>query len=148
MPRKVVIISKYISMLLIWTLSIVLSFLITWFYTLYLFSLAGIYNLFFSVFCFWLFGLFLLSLLMFFSTFIKTNYGVLLSVGLVAIVGLILNIIPIVQKYNVVSLITKNMELVTNSLTPSYFYPIVGLTITSLIILILLAILIFEKKEL
>ena len=119
LSRKAVILSKYTCMALIWTTSILASFLVTWGYTVYLFPTDKVNNLFFSVFCLWLFGLALLSLLMFASTLINSNYGSLLLVGVTVVAGMLLNLIPNFHKYNPLSLSTKNMELLTNTVSPS-----------------------------
>ena len=147
LSRKAVILSKFTSMILIWTLSVTVSFIITWVYTVYLFPGDGTNNLLFSVFCLWLFGSFLLSLLMFSSTVTNTNYGSLIIVGVTVVIGMLLNIIPSFQKYNPISLSTRNMELLTNTLNPSSLYNAIGVTIIIIVALVTLSILVFRKKQ-
>ena len=147
LSRKAVILSKYTCMALIWTTSILASFLVTWGYTVYLFPTDKVNNLFFSVFCLWLFGLALLSLLMFASTLINSNYGSLLLVGGTVATGMLLNLIPNFNKYNPLSLSTKNMELLTNTVSPSSLYNVIGITAIITVTLIVLSILIFRKKQ-
>ncbi|WP_425539005.1 ABC transporter permease [Microaceticoccus formicicus] len=147
LSRKAVILSKFTFMTLIWTLSVTISFIITWAYTVYLFPGDRTNNLLFSVFCLWLFGLFLLSLLMFSSTVTNTNYGSLIIVGVTVVIGMLLNIIPSFQKYNPISLSTRNMELLTNTLNPTFLYSSIGVTVIIIIVLMTLSILIFRKKE-
>jgi ABC-2 type transport system permease protein len=147
LSRKAVILSKYTCMALIWTTSILASFLVTWGYTVYLFPTDKVNNLFFSVFCLWLFGLALLSLLMFASTLINSNYGSLLLVGVTVVAGMLLNLIPNFHKYNPLSLSTKNMELLTNTVSPSSLYNVIGITAIITVTLIVLSILIFRKKQ-
>ena len=147
LSRKAVILSKYTCMALVWTASILVSFLVTWEYTVYLFPTDGVNNLLFSVFCLWLFGLALLSLLMFASTFVNTNYGSLLIVGGTIAAGMLLNLIPNFYKYNPLSLSTKNMDLLTNTVSPSSLYNVIGITAIITVTLIVLSILIFRKKQ-
>lgn len=147
LSRRAVILSKFTSMILIWTLSVVASFIITWVYTVYLFPASATNNLLFSVFCLWLFGSFLLSLLMFSSTIANTNYASLIIVGVTVVIGTLLNIIPGFQKYNPISLSTRNMELLTNTLNPISLYSVILVTFIMIIVLITLSIVSFGKKQ-
>ncbi len=148
LARQAVIIAKYASMLLIWTMSILTSFLVTWAYTVYLFPDGKTVNLLFSVLCIWLFGAFLLALLLAAATLVKSNYGSLLITGAVIIVLTLGNIIPAAGKYNPLSLATKNMDLITNTIDPSSLYVPMGITVGLSICLISLAIFVFRKKQL
>ncbi len=147
LSRQAVILSKFTSMILIWTLSIAVSFIITWIYTVYLFPDGEANNLLFAVFCLWLFGSSLLSLLIFSSTITNTNYGSLIIIGLTVVIGMLLNIIPSFQKYNPISLSTKNMELLTSTISPAYLYKAIIVTFILNIVLIILSILTFRKKQ-
>lgn len=147
LSRKAVILSKYISMVIIWTLSVVLSFLITWVYTVYLFPDGGANNLLFSVFCLWLYGCFLLAVLMLSSTITRTNYATLILVGLTVVVGMLVNIVPKFQKYNPLSLYSKNMELVAGAINPSNMYVTVGISLGLIVIALILSIVVFRKKQ-
>ena len=128
-------------------MSVAVSFIITWIYTVYLFPEGGTDNLLFAVFCLWLFGSFLLSLLIFSSTITNTNYGSLIIIGLTVVIGMLLNIIPSFQKYNPISLSTKNMELLTSTISPDYLYKAIIVTFILNIVLIILSILAFRKKQ-
>jgi len=147
LSRKAVILAKFSSMILIWTLSVVASLTVTWFYTVHLFPVDKVSNLFFSVFCLWLFGSFLLALLLFTSTLVNTNYGNLIMLGLIVGICIILNMIPIFQKYNPISLTTRNMELLTNTVNPAFLYHAIGVTVIMIVIFLLLSIFIFKKKQ-
>ena len=147
LSRQAVILSKFTSMILMWTLSVAVSFIITWIYTVYLFTDGGTNNLLFAVFCLWLFGSFLLSLLIFSSTITNTNYGSLTIIGLTVVIGMLLNIIPSFQNYNPISLSTRNMELLTSTISPTYLYKAIMVTFIMAIVLIILSILSFRKKQ-
>lgn len=148
LSRCAVILSKYTCMVLIWTLSITISFLLTWVYTVYLFPDGEAVNLFFSVFCLWLFGAFLLAVLLFAATLVKSNYGCLLITGAVAVVCMLVNIIPAAHKYNPFSLVTDNMDLVTNTAEISSLYYAMWISGILSLIFIASSILIFRKKQL
>ncbi|HKM42875.1 MAG TPA: ABC transporter permease subunit, partial [Limnochordia bacterium] len=148
LPREAVILSKYLAMLLVWTVSVLLSSLLTLVYTLYLFPGDQVHNLVFAVFCMWLFGAFLLAVLLSSATLVSGNYGSLLLTGLAAVVLLILNIIPGAAKFNPISLATRNMELAANAIEASALYTAVGITGLAALGLLTLAVLVFRKKRL
>lgn len=148
LSRKTVILSKYTCMVLIWTASIIISFLVTLGYTVYLFPSDDVSNLLFSVFCLWLFGVFLLALLLFSATLVKSNYECLLITGMTVVVCFIISIIPDAYKYNPVSLASKNMDLLTNTIETSSLYPALWITGLLSMIFVISAILVFRKKQL
>lgn len=148
LSRGAVILSKYTCMVLIWTMSIIITFLVTWGYTVYLFPSGEVVNLLFSVFCLWVFGLFLLALLMFSATLSGSNYGCLLITGAGVVVCMLINIIPAAQTYNPISLAAKNMDLVTNVIKASSLYSAIWISGIFSLVLILLSVLIFRKKQL
>lgn len=148
LSRKTVILSKYTCMVLIWTASIIISFLVTLGYTIYLFPSDDVSNLLFSVFCLWLFGVFLLALLLFSAALVKSNYECLLITGMTVVVCFLISIIPDAYKYNPVSLASKNMDLLTNTIETSSLYPALWITGLLSMIFVISAILVFRKKQL
>jgi len=148
LSRGAVILSKYTCMSLIWTTSIIISFLVTWGYTIYLFPSDEIVNLLFSVFCLWLFGIFLLALLMFSATLAQNNYGCLLITGVGVVICMLCNIIPAAYKYNPLSLASKNMDLITDTVEASSLYYCIWIASILSLFFIVSAVLIFRKKQL
>jgi len=148
LSRAAVILSKYTCMAFIWTMSIAISFIVTWGYTVYLFPGDALDNLLFSVFCLWLFGMFLLALLLFTATLVKNNYGCLLITGAVIVVCMLLNVIPPVQKYNPLSLATRNMDLLMNTIEISALYSTIWIAVALSMVFVALSVLIFRKKQL
>ena len=147
LSRSAVVLSKYTYMALIWTISILISFFVTWGYTVYLFPGGEIVNLLFSVFCIWLFGMFLLAMLLFAATLTKNNYGCLLITGAGVVTCMLCNIIPAAQKYNPLSLASKNMELITNTIEVSSLYYCIWITGILSLVFIASSVLIFRKKQ-
>ena len=90
LPRRVVILAKYMSMLVLWSASILTSFLVTWAYTVYIFPDGKSANLLFSMFCLWLYGALLLAVLLLAATLVKSSYGSLLITGVVVVLLTIL----------------------------------------------------------
>ncbi len=147
LSRTAVILSKYTCMALVWTTSIALCFGLTYGYTVYLFPKEETYDLLFSVFCLWLFGMFLLAALLFSATLTGTSYGCLLITGAVVVICMIMNIIPAVQRYNPISLVTDNMGLVMNSIEASSLYSTIVVACLFSLIFVSLSIAVFRKKQ-
>lgn len=147
LTREAVITAKYAAMMVIWSISVVISFVVTWAYTVYLFPDGKSQNLFFAVFCLWVFGAFLLAVLLLASTLVTGSYGSLLMVGGVVVGLTILNIIPAVQDYNPLSLASQNMAVVTSAVEFSTLWPALALTLVASVLLVLLAIASFRKKQ-
>ncbi len=147
LSRTTVILAKYTSMLLIWTVSLVTSFLVTYVYTIFLFPSDDIVNLLFSVFCLWLFGAFLLGLLLFAATLVNNHYGSLLITGAVVVISMLINIVPDAYKYNPFSLVSRNMDLLTATVEVSSLYPALLITGILTLIFVALAVLVFRKKQ-
>lgn len=147
MPRQAVLAAKYAAMLVIWSASVVLSFLVTWVYTVYLFPDGMAQNLLFSVSCLWAFGAFLLAVLLCASTIASTHYSGLLVTGAVVVVLTLLNAFPAVRDYNPLGLASKNMALVSDSVKPQSFLPALGITLILSVLLLVLAVVLFRKKR-
>ena len=58
------------------------------------------------------------------------------------------NVIPAANKYNPISLTTKNMDLITNKIELSSLYFPIGVTAIASVCLITLAVLVFQQKQL
>jgi ABC-2 type transport system permease protein len=148
LSRTAVILSKYTSMVLLWTVSIALCFGLTYGYTAYLFPGAEASNLLFSVFCLWLFGCFLLAALLFSAVLTKSSYGCLLITGGAVAACMLVNIIPAAHRYNPISLATDNMALITNSVEPSSLHISILVSSVLSLLFVSLSALIFRKKQL
>ncbi|MDF2821394.1 MAG: transporter permease [Clostridiales bacterium] len=147
LSRHAVILAKYTVYLGLWTVSLAVSFLTAYGYTEYLFKQDGIVNLLFSVFCLWIFGAFLLSIFLFTATLIKSNYGSMLLTVMVIGLLFIMNIIPMLQKYNPVALISNNVIMLTSPYDLSNIY--VSMIITGIFTIGFLcsSLLVFKKKS-
>jgi ABC-2 type transport system permease protein len=148
LSRWAVIIAKYTSMTLVWTASLILSFLATWGYTIYLFPGDEVPNLFSAVFCLLLFGMFLLALLLFAAVISSKSYICMLITGAVIIVSVFFSIIPDAYKYNPTALAGKNMDLVTNAIELSSLSGVICISAMLSIILLAFSVVVFRKKQL
>lgn len=148
LSRTALILSKYTGMVLVWTLSIVLCFVLTYGYTVYLFPAGEAKNLLFSVFCLWLFGVFLLAMLMLSATLTKSNYGCMLITGAAVVVSMLLNIIPATHNYNPISLITDNIGLIADTVEVSSLIYVVLIAGVLSLLFVTIAVQVFRKKQL
>ncbi|MGI6641063.1 MAG: ABC transporter permease [Limnochordia bacterium] len=147
LSREAVITAKYAAMLALWSMGVLVSSLVTWGYTVYLFPDGKSHNLVFAVFCLWLFGAFLLAQLVFSTTLVNSSYGSLIITGAVVVFLNILQIFPGVQPWNPLVLATHNMELIGQNLEPSFFARPIGLAFLGCCLLVVLAVVVFRKKQ-
>lgn len=147
LPRNVVILSKFTMASIIWTLSYSVCFFTTYFYTAYFWNTEGIVYLIPAIFCVWLFGILLLSIIILGGVLFKGYTGGLLFTGGFTVVLFLLNILPIIQKYNPVMLVSGNMALITGVMEVSEFALPVIISIAGTAIFITFSVLLFNKKQ-
>jgi ABC-2 type transport system permease protein len=147
LSRSVVILSKFTMVSIVWTLSYVLCFAVTYAYTVYFWSSDGIHNILLSVFCLWLFGILLLAIIMLGGVLFTNNYGGLLFTGGFVVVLLLLNISPTIQQYNPITLVSSNMALLTSTMAVSDFILPIVICSIGIITFIAVAIVLFNKKQ-
>ncbi|MDP4177638.1 MAG: ABC transporter permease [Bacillota bacterium] len=147
--RRTVIFSKFTAACIVWTGAYILSFAVSYAYTLYFWKdSTNNYNLIFSVFCLWLFGILLISTIIFGGVLFNSNYGCLLFVCITIGIQFLLNIIPKVQKYNPISLASNNMSLLKGQLKISDFTVPIIIAVALIIIFLISACAVFDKKKL
>lgn len=147
LSRNAVIMAKFTSAAIIWTVCLALCFVTTYGYTEYLFDQQGISHLWFAVLCLWLFGIFLLTLLLLVSTVGKSSYTSLLGVGAVVVILFMVNMLPVLQKYNPLLLISNNVGMLASEYQISDAIASVGVTAVLSFIFLAGAVLIFRKKR-
>lgn len=146
--RHTVILAKYTSMLVLWTLALVLASLVNQAYTMLLFDTSDISNLLLSIFYLWLFGAFLLSLIILSSVLTGGNFGGLILTVVVLGGLLILDLFPKLEKVNPIYLSSHNLEFLTEALKPIDALIPALVTTVLLIVNILGSIAIFNNKKL
>lgn len=144
--RKFIIISKFLFLSMMWSISYVLCFIITYGYTVYLFP-SEIHNILFSASCMWLFGILILATLLLGSVIFTQMYGVLLFTGGLYLLGLSLSLFPNSSKYNPIELATANMNILQQTLDSSELYLPIIVTISLITIIILISCILFNRKE-
>jgi len=146
LTRPTVIFSKLTSASLIWTGSFCLSALTAWVYTIYMFDEA-VSHLFLAMLCMWVFGIFLLALTMLMAVLTNKGYACMVSVGLIAIVCSLLEMIPQIKKYNPMQLYTSSRMLLIEESTPKDFIPVLIVTGVLIVGFVWLAVVLFNKKR-
>jgi ABC-2 type transport system permease protein len=147
LKRSTVILSKLTAATVIWTLSYLLSFILTYFYTAYFWKMDPMHHMFVTFFSLWLFGVFLISLVILGGTVFKNIYGSLLVTGGAVSVMMLLNIYPKLQKYNPIILSSDNMSLLTAQKDVSDFMPAIIICTVLIVVLVSISILAFNKKQ-
>ncbi|MDF2512637.1 MAG: rane protein [Herbinix sp.] len=148
LPRRTVLLSKYVAAVIIWTVAYALAFVTNYGYTVYLFPETDVKNLFFSLFCLWIFVCFVISLIMLSSTIAPGSFGGLILSAGALVVMLMVSIIPKAEKFNPITLASVNVALLEGTKSVSGLTLTVSITILLILGSLIASILIFEKKKL
>lgn len=147
LSRKNVILAKFTSVGLIWTISYFFCFGISYLYTIFFWE-ETVPNLFFSAVCLWFFGLLLVSIVILGGVLFKSNYGALLLTAIAVGILFMVNIIPQLQEYNPLMLSSDNVTLLRQEMEVVDF--VLPLIVNGILILVSLvtSVAIFNKKKL
>lgn len=146
LSRRIIILAKYNVALMIWSACYALSFLITFLYTLYYFPHGQSVHLFLAVFSLYFYGILLISVLVFGSAAFRSLYGPLLLTGGFAVLLVILNLFPKMEKWNPLQLENSDLKMLTGGLR---FHDVQFSYLVSALIILLaleLSIQVFNKK--
>ncbi|MFD3445732.1 ABC transporter permease [Microbacteriaceae bacterium 4G12] len=147
LKRSTVIFSKFTVAVAIWTLSYLLCFIVTYFYTDYYWKMDGMHHVFLTFFSLWLFGILLIALLILGGVWFKNIYGSLLLTGGNVVTMMLLNINPKLHKYNPITLSSENMSLLNAQKEVSDFIPAIIICAIFIIALVASSVAIFNKKQ-
>ena len=147
LERYKVILSKSAVLLVLWTACYWLCFGVTYVYNAYFWDNSIAQNLIFSVFCWWLFGLWVISLVVLFSALATSNTGVLLGSGGIAFGSYLIGLLPKIGKY-LPSYLADGTSLVYGVAEPKNYIPSIVITAISGLIFFVVAIPVFNKKQL
>jgi len=147
LSRKTVILSKFTSVFIVWTLSYMICFAVTLGYTTYLLQ-GELQNIIFSASCMWLYGVLLITVMLFGGVLFSNIYGSLLVTGGFSVLLMLINIIPKVQKYSPYRLTSDNLGLLTNKISPSDLYIPIVICLLIIVLMIALTLIMFDKKKL
>lgn len=147
LARRTVILSKFTMASMIWTVSYFICFALSYGYTRYFWASDGVLNLSFAIFFLWLFGIMFLAIILLGGVIFRSSYACLMFLGASIVTLFLLNIVPKFQKYNPIGLASKNMLLLTGDTVPKDLMAMVVVSIGIIILSILTAIRVFNKKQ-
>ena len=148
MPRHTVILSKFLTASVIWTIGYVISLAVCYAYTMYYWPAESISNAFIAFFSLWFFGELMIAMLIFGGVLFGTFYGSLLSCFGVIITMSLISIAPATQKYNPQSLAGATLGLLNDQSKISDFIPALIICAIAIVIFLVASILVFNKKKL
>ena len=147
LSRYKVVLSKALTLMTMWTASYWLYFGVTYAYTVYYWDNSVAKNLAPSVVLWWVFGLFIVSLVVWFSTLLDTNTGVLVGTGGVALAFSLCSMIPKAAKY-LPTFLTDGNSLVYGLKEPDEYMVALIITVGMTLALLISSLTIFNKKQL
>lgn len=148
MPRRTVILSKFTSMGLIWTVSYILCLGVSYGYTAYYWTIEGMEHLWYAIFCQWTFGMVLLAVVVLAGVLTKTAYGTLMGVGAYILSMVFVSMIPKFQHVTPLALTTQNMSFIRGDIEPEACYVAILVSYCMLALAMGIAIKCFNKKRL
>ncbi len=147
LERYKVVISKTVTLSVLWSVLYWISFGITYGYNDYFWDNGIAQNLIFSVICSWLFGLLTVILCVFFSTFAKSNTTVLAGTGGSFLAAYAAGFLPKVKEYSPFKLMDA-ASLLTGKTGADSCYVALAVTVVVCVSLVIAGILLFNRKRL
>lgn len=148
LSRKKIILSKTTFLVCIWTICYIGCALVTLGYGLIFWTTWQLPHLLLSLTCVWLFGIMMCILMLFGSIITGSSAGGLLLSGGIYIGFMLLDMLPDIKTYNPVRLISDNMALLQETLSPDQVYPAIGICLVICIITYIGAVIVFNRKQL
>ncbi len=124
MKRWKIIVSKAVSICLLWTAGYWLCYGITYGYNAYFWDNRIASHLYFSAFCFYLAGLWLISVLLLLSVFFRTNSLVIISAGGTFLIFYLLGLLPDIKNYLPVYLMGASRLLTGSGKISEYIFAV------------------------
>lgn len=148
LSRKTVIIVKFIFAVVVWTVSYVSAFIITFAYTKYYWPDDIVDNLFLAIFLLWLFGLLLIAFIILGNVLFRSLFSTLLFILGALVVLFILSLFPKLENIALLRFISENNAILHGQFDwADYFIPI-GFSFGLTLAMIVLAIQLFNRKSL
>lgn len=145
--RYQAVVSKTLTLMLLWTAGYWLCFGVTYAYNAYFWDNSIAQSLGFSAVCWWVFGLFTVALSILFSVVTKTGTGVLLGTGGVVFLCYLLGIIPKLKEY-LPTRIADGNSLIYGVETAADYGTALAVTAVLSLACLAAAVPIFNKKQL
>ncbi|WJY26472.1 ABC transporter permease [Sporosarcina trichiuri] len=146
--RSTVLTAKWVTGAAYWTFGLLLSAGITWAYTAYYWDQSIIRHLALAIGCIWLFGLLLFTVTLWGSTLFATGYGGLLTAAVAVIVLFLTRLVPDSADWSPIVLISDSASLLTGEAAPGDFTGPLLVSAGLVAVLLVTAVLHFNKKNL
>jgi len=147
LKRRTVVLSKFLSATLTWTVGYLICLAVCFAYTAYFWPIGEMHHVGLTFGGLWLFGELVIALLLFGGILFKNVSGALLSCGGVIVVANLLSIIPGSEKFNPLSLAGETLKLLTNEAAVADFAPAFIISGGLVVALIIAAIAVFNRKQ-
>lgn len=148
LSRKAVILAKYTVAATLMTISYWIAYVAAYGYTALLWNNTNLSNVALAAFSLWIAGFLYLSILMIGCVIFKQTFtSILFTGGIVALISLLEMIEPI-AKFNPFILTSKNIDLISGEVIPAEFVIPAFISIILSIFGLLVAIRLFNKKQL
>ena len=148
LSRKAVILAKYTVAATLMTISYWIGFVATYGYTAILWKGTNLSNVALSAVLLWIVGFLYLSILIIGCVIFKQTFtSILFTGGIVALISLLGMIEPI-AKFNPFILTSKNIALISGEVIPAEFIMPALISVTLSMFALLIAIQLFNKKQL
>lgn len=148
LSRKAVILAKYTVAAVLMTICYWASFTAAYGYTAYLWHDTGLFHVALAAFALWLAGFLYLSILMIGCVIFRQTFtSILFTGGIVAVISL-LGIAGPIAKFNPFILTSKNVDLLYGEVVPSDFMIPALISVAMSILGLLIAMKLFNKKQL
>lgn len=146
LSRSAVVMSKMSVAAVLLTVSYWLSFGITYAYTSYFWPESSLPHVFFAGFSLWVAGLLYLGILMLGCVLFQQAFTSIIFLLIMTIVMGLVEQIEQTAGYSPVILVSKNIDLLSGTVTTSYFITPLVISISIIVLLLTVAISVFNKK--
>lgn len=148
LSRPAVVLSKFSASALILTLSYWISFGVTYGYTAYLWPGTSLPHVFFSAFALWVAGILYLCILMLGCVLFRQAFTSILFLLVLTVIMGLLEQIEQTAGCSPSILVSKNADLLSGAITVSYFIIPLIVSVVISVALLIMSIVVFNKKQL
>lgn len=147
LSRKTVVLSKFTSACLIWTMAYFLAAAVTFLYSMLFWEDTEVPNLLFSVSLVWIFGIFMISAVILGGILFKSSYGAMLFCGFVVVCLMFLKMLPSIKEYNPFQLISVNMDILKENIEVVDLIKSIWITLGASVLFLISSVVVFCKRE-
>lgn len=148
LSRPAVVLSKFSAAAVILTVSYWLSFGVTYGYTAYFWPGTSLPHVFFAAFALWIAGILYLCILMLGCVLFQQAFTSILFLLVITVIMGLLEHIEQTAGFSPVILVSKNIDLLSGAVTVSYFIIPLIVSVFMSAALLMMSIVVFNKKQL